>query len=122
MYRSRQALAVDVLLTLLLARVLILYLIEHDILDSVGFGRPFEMLCNCCLIFVKHESRVCALASGSREEDALFIHRMEAIALYRMSATFLVENKAECPTIGDRLRTRSVPTHEDGRLEDWTNY
>lgn len=29
------------------------YLIEHDVLDSLVFGRPFEVLWNCCLIVVK---------------------------------------------------------------------
>ena len=64
-YRNRQSLAVDVLLTLL---------IEHDVLESVVFGNPLEILWTRCLIVVKQEAGMSALASGPREENALLPH------------------------------------------------
>lgn len=73
-YRNRRSLAVDVLPTLLLSNVLIWYLVEHDVLEFVAVGRPFAMLWNCCLIVVKQEAGMSALASGSREENALLPH------------------------------------------------
>ena len=66
MYRSRQALAVDGLLTLLLGSVPIGWLIEHDGLELVDFGEPFGMLSNKCLIFEKEGTQMSALASRLR--------------------------------------------------------
>ena len=68
-YRNRQSLAVDVLLTLFLLSVVIRDLIEHDVLESVVVGRPFEMPWKCCLIVVKQEPGMSALAPRRREEN-----------------------------------------------------
>ena len=100
-YRSRQSLAVNVLLTLAPASVLIWYLIEHDALDSVVFGKPLETLCSYCSIVVKQEPLVSALTSGSREESDLY-DCMEANGPRQYIGDFPRPNKAENPTIGDR--------------------
>lgn len=93
----------DVLQTLFVASVLILYLIEHNkVWDSVVCGRPFEMLCNRCSIVEKQEPEVSALASGSREENDLY-YCIEAIGALQTVGDFPRRNKAESPTIGDRL-------------------
>ena len=111
-YRNRQSLAVDVLLTLFLSSVVIRELIEHDVLEFVVVGRLFETQWNCCLMVVKQEPGMSALASKPREENDLLPHESNPL-----SANFLVENNAARPTIGDRLNTGPVPKQEEDVVE-----
>ena len=94
---------------------------EHEVWDSVGFGKLFEMQCNCCLVVLEHITRMSALASGSREEKR-FYYSMEAVAPCEFLGDFPRREQSR-KRIGDRLRTgclnRYVGKQEKDEQEDW---